>query len=424
MKNKRKPIKTTKRNIIDYWIQYIDECGMNFDWAEADTICWRCGCERKLQRCHIIPDSLGGKDEPSNFVLLCAECHQEAPNVEDKQFMWDWIKSFYSPFYNTFWQTRAFEEYKRIYKKSYSDELKDRNITTDHALIEFRNLKHGRTSYHFGHPFGNVATIAGNYKMILDAFDQKYPSRKYKTDEEILKAAISIEEAGIPRVSCSGGYGYKGKQAVNATEIVKSNTSLEILVNVGGDLTEKSINKLADLNADTVCCNLETINEDVFNFVKPGETLNDRIETCQGVSDAGIELSSGLLVGLGESLEDRIAHLRYLNNFETLGEIPIMGFNPYKDTPMANHPPSPLEEQLKIMAVTRIMYPEIRITVPTPTIGPKNVEYSLNAGANNLATVIADNYPLEVKGVGSPVCGNYDDVVSVINKLGLTPQTI
>ena len=76
------------------------------------------------------------------------------------------------------------------------------------------------------------------------------------------------------------------------------------------------------------------------------------------------------------------------------------------------------------MAVTRIMYPEIRITVPTPTIGPKNVEYSLNAGANNLATVIADNYPLEVKGVGSPVCGNYDDVVSVINKLGLTPQTI
>ena len=52
------------------------------------------------------------------------------------------------------------------------------------------------------------------------------------------------------------------------------------------------------------------------------------------------------------------------------------------------------------------------------------MEYSLNAGANNLATVIADNYPLEVKGVGSPVCGNYDDVVSVINKLGLTPQTI
>ena len=28
------------------------------------------GCERNLQRCHIIPDSLGGKDEPANIVLV------------------------------------------------------------------------------------------------------------------------------------------------------------------------------------------------------------------------------------------------------------------------------------------------------------------------------------------------------------------
>ena len=99
-----------------------------------------------------------------------------------------------------------------------------------------------------------------------------------------------------------------------------------------------------------------------------------------------------------------------------------MGFNPYKDTPMENHPACPLDIQLKMVAITRIMYPKIRITVPTPTIGPKNVEYSLNAGANNLATVIAKNYPLEVKGVGSPTYGNLEEVVSVIESLGLTPQ--
>ena len=55
------------------------------------------------------------------------------------------------------------------------------------------------------------------------------------------------------------------------------------------------------------------------------------------ISNAGIELSSGLLLGLGESMEDRLKHLHYLNNFKTLGEIPIMGFNPYDETPMANH---------------------------------------------------------------------------------------
>lgn len=251
-----------------------------------------------------------------------------------------------------------------------------------------------------------------------------YYNAFYKSDEEILNAAKSIQKATIPRVSCSGGYGYKGKQAVNATRIVKENTNLEVLVNVGGDLTEKSVNQLVELGVDTVCCNLETINEKIYNEVKPGETLQQRIDTCQMISDAGIELSSGLLLGLGESPKDRIKHLRFLNNFDTLGEIPIMGFNPYDDTPMANHPPFPLKEQLKFIAVTRIMYPEIRITVPTPTIGPKNVEYSLNAGANNLATVIADNYPLTVKGVGSPSYGNYKQVVEVIEELGLKPQKI
>lgn len=251
-----------------------------------------------------------------------------------------------------------------------------------------------------------------------------YYNAFYKSDEEILKAAKSINEAHIPRVSCSGGYGYKGKQAVNACKIVKENTDLEILVNVGGDLTPQSIQKLLDLGVETICCNLETINEEVFYEVKPGDSLEQRIETCKLVCNAGIGLSSGLLLGIGESPEDRIKHLRYLSNFKTLKEIPIMGFNPYADTPMANHRAFPLKEQLKIVAVTRIMYPDITITMPTPTVGPENVEYSLKAGANNLATVIADNYPLDVKGVGSPNYGNYSEVVNVIEKLGLIPQTI
>ena len=251
-----------------------------------------------------------------------------------------------------------------------------------------------------------------------------YYNAFYKSNEEILSAVKSIQEAHIPRVSCSGGYGYKGKQAVNACKIVKENSNLEILVNVGGDLTQESINKLADLGTDTICCNLETINKEVFDKRKPGDSLEQRIEICKKVSQAGIGLSSGLLLGLGESKKDRIKHLRFLSNFKTLEEIPIMGFNPYEDTPMANCPPFPLKEQLKIVAITRIMYPEIRITMPTPTVGPENVEYSLQAGANNLATVIADNYPHEVKGVGSPEYGNYNEVVNVIEKLGLIAQTI
>ncbi|MDO9045833.1 MAG: 5,10-methenyltetrahydromethanopterin hydrogenase cofactor biosynthesis protein HmdB [Methanobacteriaceae archaeon] len=241
----------------------------------------------------------------------------------------------------------------------------------------------------------------------------------YKQEDEILKAALSVEDSGIPRISCSGAHGYHGQQAVTAAKVVKENTSLELLVNVGSDLNTESLNELSHYETDTVCCNLETVNESIFNELKPGEKLKDRIKICEMVSELDLELSSGLLIGLGESYEDRVNHLFFLKKFSSLGEIPIMGFNPYQDTPMASHPPCSLEEQMKTIAITRIMYHDIRITVPTPTIGPENVKYSLMAGADNLATVIPDHYPSHVKGVGSPAYGNLKEVVKVVESMGL-----
>lgn len=55
----RASIKTTIKQAVDYWANIIDECDLSVDWAEADTHCWRCGCQKNLQRCHIIPDALG-----------------------------------------------------------------------------------------------------------------------------------------------------------------------------------------------------------------------------------------------------------------------------------------------------------------------------------------------------------------------------
>ncbi|WP_300036667.1 5,10-methenyltetrahydromethanopterin hydrogenase cofactor biosynthesis protein HmdB [Methanospirillum sp.] len=244
----------------------------------------------------------------------------------------------------------------------------------------------------------------------------------FKTDDEIREAVISIEKSGIPRVSCSGAHGYHGEQAVTASRIVKENTSLELLVNVGADLNRQSLEKIAHYETETVCCNLETTNERLFHQIKPGESLQNRIKTCQMISDSDVELSSGLLIGIGESHQDRLNHLKFLKRFKNLGEIPIMGFNPYRGTPMENHPVCSLNDQMRTIAVTRILFPDIRITVPTPTIGPENVKFSLMAGANNLATVIPDTYPLEIKGVGSPACGTLMNVLKVTIDMGLITE--
>jgi hypothetical protein len=96
--------KTTIATIANYWKDnnQIDECRLNFDWDECEHHCWNCGLDAKsktdprkirLDRCHIIPHSLGGLDIADNYVLLCKECHSNAPNCTDKYKIWEWIIS-------------------------------------------------------------------------------------------------------------------------------------------------------------------------------------------------------------------------------------------------------------------------------------------------------------------------------------------
>lgn len=180
-KNKRKPIKTTKKKIINYWIRIQDECGLSIDWAEANERCWRCGYKAKLQRCHIIPESLGGKDEPANLVLLCTRCHIDAPNVESKTFMWDWIRANGTTLYDTFWKIRAMKEYEFIYGKSFHQELIDRDILSHYDLSILWNLKIGRSIHHFAHPWNNESTDAGLLRMYLEKFDETHQIIKKKS---------------------------------------------------------------------------------------------------------------------------------------------------------------------------------------------------------------------------------------------------
>lgn len=102
-----------KGDIFAYWIDWLIENG--FDLGEPS--CWACGWwwrtkydnenpnasfdEIKklwnkvtpLQRCHIVPKSLGGSDETSNLFLMCRECHDKAPNTTSKELFLTWVKS-------------------------------------------------------------------------------------------------------------------------------------------------------------------------------------------------------------------------------------------------------------------------------------------------------------------------------------------
>lgn len=175
---KRGNIKTSRKQIIEYWETRQDECELSVDWAEAGERCWRCGCKtnRNLDRCHIIPHALGGKDEPSNFVLLCKRCHAEGPNVSDAEIMWDWIKAYGVAFYDTFWIHMGLKEYYFIYRRTVREEIDEiikkskynyGKEEQDRFIENIPKELNERVSIHFGQQYLNVATVVGAIRMVI-----------------------------------------------------------------------------------------------------------------------------------------------------------------------------------------------------------------------------------------------------------------
>jgi 5-methylcytosine-specific restriction endonuclease McrA len=72
-----------------WWDTKYDVINPKATWDE----CCKAWEKAPLQRCHIVPRSLGGSDEPSNFLLMCAECHDLAPDTIYPEMLFKWARS-------------------------------------------------------------------------------------------------------------------------------------------------------------------------------------------------------------------------------------------------------------------------------------------------------------------------------------------
>lgn len=156
-------ISATIGEIVDYWARVEDECGLAVDWAEAHELCWRCGYKTKLERCHIVPASLGGAATPDNLVLLCRRCHREAPNHQNPEFMWIWLRATGVPLYGTYWTIRGWEEFQIMFGRMPLDWIAGLGADASALRDEFYDelgREFEKTTVHFGEGRLNPSTIA------------------------------------------------------------------------------------------------------------------------------------------------------------------------------------------------------------------------------------------------------------------------
>lgn len=197
----RKAISTTIDEIVGYWSQHEYEGNLAVDWAEAKERCWRCGCESKLERCHIVPHSLEGKDTPSNFVLLCRRCHREAPNISDARLMWTWICATCVPFYDTYWIVRGVFEFEQMFGRLPFENLQTTEKSKSKVEKLFRE-ELSNVTIHFGEGRINPSTIACVFARVEEKLIGRLPdSPKVQWGKNYAFRVVGIQSLSFDEMS-------------------------------------------------------------------------------------------------------------------------------------------------------------------------------------------------------------------------------
>jgi FO synthase subunit 1 len=141
-----------------------------------------------------------------------------------------------------------------------------------------------------------------------------------------------------------------------------------------GILNYTELEKLKPLNS-SMGLMLETSAEVAAHEGSPGKVPAQRIRTIRYAGELRIPFTTGLLVGIGENLDDRINSLLSIaelhEEYGHIQEVIIQNFTPKPDTPMANHPAPSKEEMMQTILIAREILPnDVTIQVPPNLIDP------------------------------------------------------
>lgn len=177
--------------------------------------------------------------------------------------------------------------------------------------------------------------------------------------EEILRQARYNAEKGVLRYSIvTSGKKLPDKEVDEMCDIIKEirkTVGISVCVSFGL-LNKEQFAKLKEAGASRVHNNLETSRRN-FPNVCTTHTFDDKIQAIQAAKEAGLTVCSGGILGLGETVEDRIDLALSLRELE-IKSVPINLLNPIPGTPYENNPVLSEEEMRRTVAVFRFLLPE------------------------------------------------------------------
>jgi biotin synthetase len=208
--------------------------------------------------------------------------------------------------------------------------------------------------------------------------------------DDIVRAAKRAWAQGATRF-CMGaawrGVRDGSEKFERVLEIVRevAQLGMEVCVTLG-QIGDTEATKLKAAGVTAYNHNLDTSPE-FYPEIVTTHTFADRINTIRAVQRAGISVCSGGIIGMGESVDDRLRMLEVLSNFQPQPEsVPINCLMAMPGTPLADAPAIDVFDLVRLLAVTRIAIPaaRVRLAAGRTRITREGQALCFFAGANSI----------------------------------------
>ena len=177
--------------------------------------------------------------------------------------------------------------------------------------------------------------------------------------DEIVKNALYMAEKGVLRFSIvTSGKALSNKEVdilCDALKEIKSKCNISICASLGL-LSDENFEKLKEAGLERVHNNLEA-SKNFFKYVCSTHTFDDKVKALKLAKKHNLSICSGMIIGLGEKMEDRIDlafSLRELN----VKSVPVNILSNIKGTPYEYNPKLSYDEILRTVAILRFILPE------------------------------------------------------------------
>ncbi len=181
-------------------------------------------------------------------------------------------------------------------------------------------------------------------------------------NEEILAQARGNDAQGVLRYSIvTSGKRLSDEEVermCDAVGQIRKETNIAVCISFGL-LNEEQYRKLKEAGVTRVHNNLETSRRN-FPNVCTTHTFEDKINAIRAAQAAGLSVCSGGIMGLGETVEDRIDMALTLRELG-IRSVPVNMLNPIPGTPFAQNKKLTSEDMCRIVAVYRFLLPDASI---------------------------------------------------------------